>query len=273
MQKNSLLKSTVIYVILTIACIAAIFPIYWMFLTSLKSVAQISSSKPLFFFTPTWSNYIRVFIEQGFSAYFFNSIIVAVSVTILSVGFGTLAAYSLSRYRFSDQLPFWILSTRMAPPVLAIIPLFILFKSLGLLNSYLGLILAHTTFNLPFAVWVMKDFLTDIPIEIDRAALVDGLTRLQAFRKVVLPLCWGGIISTAVFCFIFSWNEFIFALVLSGSNTKTLPLAAAGFITPVGIDWGGAAAVGAVAILPAAILAVILQKYLVRGLTMGAVRG
>lgn len=273
MQKNPLVKYVVVCGILAIACILAMFPIYWMVLTSFKSTDQIASSQPLFFFTPSFANYKRVFLEQGFTTYFVNSLIVAGSVTVLSVSFGTLAAYSLSRFRFSEQLPFWILSTRMAPPVLAIIPLFLLFKPLGLLNTYFGLILAHTTFNLPFAVWVMRDFLKDIPIEIDRAALVDGLTRLQAFRKVILPLCWGGIISTAVFCFLFSWNEFIFALVLSGSNTKTLPVAAAGFITPVGIDWGGAAAAGTVAILPAAILAIVLQKYLVRGLTMGAIRG
>lgn len=272
-MKRVSLRKVVVLAILIVASLISLFPILWMVLTSFKSPQMIYSSPPAFVFHPTLDNFHRAFVDGPFATNFLNSLFVASCATLLSVSIGTLGAYSLSRFRFNDQLPFWILSTRMAPPVLAVLPLFLMFKNLGLLNTYLGLIIAHTTFNLPFAVWIMRDFLSDIPKEIDRAALVDGLTRFQAFRKVILPLSWGGIISTAVFCFVFSWNEFIFALVLSGSDTKTLPLATAGFITPSGIDWGGASAVGTVALLPAAILAVVLQKYLVRGLTMGAVRG
>lgn len=202
------------------------------------------------------------------------SVVIAVASTILAVAVATLAAYALSRMRIPGQhhFVFFVLSTRMMPPVAVAIPLFFIYKNFALLDTYSGVILAHTLMNLPLAVLLLKSFFDDIPVEIDEAALIDGASRFLIFRKIVLPMAIGGVAATAVLCFIFSWTEFLFALTLTQTSFKTVPVAASTFVTSTGTAWGNMAALGAAAMVPAFIFILLVQRNLVRGLTLGSLK-
>ncbi len=203
-----------------------------------------------------------------------SSLIVALSNTVLVIGFGVLLAYSMGRFKVGgDNMSFFVLSLLFAPPVVAIMPLFIIFKTLRMLDTYPVLFLSYILINMPFAVWIMKGFFEDIPHGIENAALLDGYSRFHAFRKYILPLAVPGIAVTALFVFIFSWNEFLFALIFTRSQTQTLPITLAGMTGGHEIPWGEISALSLIAILPGVILTLFFQKYLVRGLTFGAVKG
>ncbi|MEM9220973.1 MAG: carbohydrate ABC transporter permease [Pseudomonadota bacterium] len=204
----------------------------------------------------------------------YDSIIVAVFSTALCVVIATLAAYGLSRMRIRGQhhFVFWVLSTRMMPPVAVAIPMFFIYKNFGLLDTYTGVVLIHTLMNLPLAVLLLKSFFDDIPTEIDEAALIDGASRITIFRKIVLPMAVGGIAATAVLCFIFSWTEFLFVLTLTQTSLKTVPVVSSTFVTSTGTAWGNMAALGVAAILPAFIFILLVQRNLVRGLTLGSLK-
>ncbi len=252
-----------------------LIPIYWIILTSLKSGSDISAQTPQLFFRITFENYQKLVESQYFSQ-LRNSIIIGFTSTILAVVIGTLSAYAFSRFKVSGEndLLFFILSTRMLPPIVIIIPVYLMYTVLRLRDTHFGLILLYTTFNLSFAVWLMKGFIDEIPTEYEDAALVDGYTRFQAFRMIVLPQAATGIAATAVFCLITAWNEFAFALVLTevGGNTITAPPSIVSATGKTGYDWGKVAAGTFIFLVPIAIFTFLVRKHLLRGVTFGAIK-
>lgn len=226
-----------------------------------------------FEFTPTTKHYATLFQENNFSRYILNSLIAAGGSALISVVFGSLAAYSLSRVEFRGKkdLFFWIISTRMAPVVAVMVPLFAIFRSLDLVGTLPGLILAYTTFNLPFAIWILKGFFDNVPYGIEEAQMVDGATRFQAFRSI-LPLVAPGIGAFIVLCILFAWNDFLFAAIIGSGGAKTLPVATRELVQPQNIQWGAIMAAGVVTTAPMMLLGLVIRKYLVTGLTMGAVK-
>lgn len=226
-----------------------------------------------FDFTPTFKHYTSLFVDKNFSTYMMNSLIAAGGSAIISVVFGSLAAYALSRvdFRGKEHLFFWIISTRMAPVVAVMVPLFAIFRGLGLVGTLPGLILAYTTFNLPFAIWILKGFFDNVPYGIEEAQMVDGATRFQAFRSI-LPLVAPGIAAFVVLCILFAWNDFLFAAIIGSGGAKTLPVATRELVQPQNIQWGAIMAAGVVTTAPMMLLGLVIRKYLVTGLTMGAVK-
>ncbi|HET6979478.1 MAG TPA: carbohydrate ABC transporter permease [Pyrinomonadaceae bacterium] len=267
------------YLLLIVALLFALAPVYWMLTISFKTeVEQFAVPPPWFVFTPTLNHYHDAFVTRGFGNYLLNSAIVAVTSTACALVIGTLAAYALARFqlpwRLNRRLSLWILSTRMFPAIVTAVPLFLMMRDVQLLNTRLALIIVYTGFNLPFVVWMMRGFFADLPRDLEEAALVDGDSRMGALIRIVLPLVTPGLAATAVFCLIVSWNEFLFALVLTQTDASTtLPVGIAGSVTQFEIKWGVMSAAATVAVVPILVFALSLQKYLVRGLSMGAVKG
>ncbi|MDX6694422.1 MAG: multiple sugar transport system permease protein [Blastocatellia bacterium] len=267
------------YALAFVALIIALAPVYWMLTISLKSEVEQFASPPRWFrFTPTLFHYREAFVERSFGQYLLTSAMVAVLSTICAMLLGTLAAYALARFRFprrlDTRLSLWILSTRMFPPIVTAVPLFLMMRDVRLLNTKASLVIVYTAFNLPFVVWMMRGFFLEIPREIEEAAMVDGDSRLGALWRVLLPLVAPGLAATAVFCLIISWNEFLFALVLTQTDAAmTLPVGLAGRVTQYEIKWGVMSAAGVVAMIPILVFAMAVQRYLVRGLSLGAVKG
>lgn len=254
-----------------------LFPIYIIVTTALKQEHDIFAWPPRWVFHPTLKNFndaLFVFGGQGALSFVINSLIVTSASTVLSVGLGAMAAYGLARFRFRGrkQLSFWILSTRFAPPIAFVVPMYLMALQLDLLDTRIALVMVYASMNLSLVIWLLRGFFTEIPIEIEEAALVDGYTRLQIFWRVALPLVRPGVITAAILAAIFSWNEFLFAAILTQTNAATLPVYLSGFSNAMGLAWGEFMAVGVIAVLPITIFTVVLQKYLVRGLTFGAVR-
>jgi len=261
------------------ALVFFLFPVYWILMTSFKTMADLFTYPPRLLAKPSLHNYFVVFSGQssagaGFQGHLINSIFVTLVSTIVSLLIGGVGAYGLSRISFSGKksLAFWILSIRMLPPIAASIPFFIFMQRLNLLDTPWALVIANSSFNLPFVVWMMEGFYRDIPTELSEAAEVDGCGKLRAFLKITLPLSAPGLSATAIFCMIFSWNEFLFALLLTGRSAKTMPVAVASIWTDVAGSWGQVAAASMVTILPILITAMFVQKYIVSGLTFGAIK-
>src|SRR5574341_757146 len=261
-------------IILIAFSIWVIFPIYWMLSMSLKSNADTNAYPPKWLFIPTLNNYIFAFQRSDFTRGFLNSLLVGFSSTLLALIVGAPTAYILGRFTFrlKQNLEFWILSARMMPPIVALLPYFVFFRFLGLLDKPQALIIAHAVMNLPLVIWVLKDFFADVPPELEEAACVDGCSPWGAFVRVVLPLVSTGITATGILCFLFSWNELLFALILAGTKTKTAPLAIFNFISFEEIFWGPLAAAAVVTIIPPIIFMILVRKQLVRGLTLGALK-
>ena len=264
----------VFYLAIIAIALVVLTPYLWMVLTSFKSKAVLRTSPPVMLFNPTLENYASFFVEKGYAKYLANSIIIALSATFLTVSIGTPCAYAFSRFKMKsgNQLFFAILTTRMAPPIAVALPMYIMFSKFGLIDTHLAVILAHTTFNLVRVVWVMKGFFDEIPREIDESALIDGCTDFQAYRRVVLPLAAPGLVAVSVFTFIFSWNELLFALILSGERSRTLPVLIPTLTPHTGTIWGEVAAVATVETIPVIIFTFLVQRHLVRGLSFGAVK-
>ena len=263
------------YVVVAVFLIGVLVPILVVFVNSLKTATDIFARQPSIFFTPTFENYEKVFGQLDFSQNLLNSAVVATGSTLLSLVLGVPFAYALARLPVRGR-EWWarmILFSRMVPAVALVVPMFVIFQQLHLTGSYAALILAHTSFNLPIVIWMMRSFFEDLPPELEEAALVDGSSRFGAFVRVALPLASPGMAATAVLCLLFSWNEFLFALVLSGSSTKTVPIGVSSFIGTVSVDWGGSSAAAIVALVPIFILGLAAQRFLVRGLTFGGVKG
>jgi multiple sugar transport system permease protein len=254
-----------------------LFPFYVIVTTALKTETNIFAWPPVWVFKPTlqsFYNALFVFGGRGAISYLVNSIVISAVSTFLAVVLGAMAAYGLARFSFAGnrQLAFWILSTRFAPPVAFVVPIYIMVQRAGLLDTHIALILIYTAMNLSLVVWILRGFFAEIPIEIEEAALVDGYSRLQIFWRVALPLVRPGIVSMAILSAIFSWNEFLYAMVLTQSRAATLPVYLAGFSSSMGLAWGEYMAVGTMAVLPILVFTFALQKHLVRGLTFGAVK-
>ena len=256
------------------ACVANVFPIYWMVATSLKSEADIHAYPPLLLFPVTLENYRELFVTARFFTPMRNSLVVAIGSTVGSVVLGSMAAYALGRFKVGGRVfPFWILAMRMFPPIVLALPVFFLASGAGLLNSQLALIAVYQMLNLPFVIWLMRGFFMEIPLSLEEAAWIDGCSRWQAMVRVVLPLARPGLAVTSIFVFIASWNEFLLAAVLTGPETRTAPVAAAQFSGEYGILWGPMMAAGTVIVLPMLAAAMLVQRYIVRGLALGAVKG
>lgn len=260
------------FLILATALAFVLFPLYWVAVLSIKPPADYFSSPPVWFPSePTLAHFRSLGSLRGWTG-LTNSIVVAVSTTVLAVPIGALAAYSIARFGTGGRhLSFWIISQRMMPPVAVVIPVFLIYRNIGLLDTQIALTLLYTVFALPFTVWMMYGYFRQMPIEIEEAALVDGCSHFQVLRKISVPIARPAIASAAVFSFIFAWTEFLFALVLTRTEAVTLPLVISGF---VGLQGGLLGAVGAltmVALVPALTLGLLVQRHLVRGLTLGAV--
>ena len=261
--------------VLLVAVVVALTPYVWMVLASFKNRVDLLSSVPKWSFAPTLANYPAVFIDKEYWPLAINSVLISVSSTVLCIVIGAPAAYGFARSDFpgKEDLFFFFLTTRMAPPISIAVPLFLFFTSLGLIDTIYAVVIAHTSFNLSLVVWMMRGFFAEIPREIDEAAMMDGRSRLGAFFFVVAPLAAPGIGATAVLCFILSWNEFLYAFILVAFDGRPLTVGIPGLVTPHGTLWGQVAAVAIVATLPIVLFTFLVQKQLVRGLTFGAVKG
>lgn len=251
-----------------------LFPIYWVLSTSFKPDADVTAVPPRFLFSPTLEHYRHVFGRGDFLNYFRNSVIVAAGSTGLSLLVGTAAAYALARLEFKgkNQVFMLILASRMVPPIALAVPLFFLMKYLGVLGTHWAVILAHTTFALPLVIWMMRSFFIEVPVEIEEAAMIDGASRLKTVWHVTLPLALPGLVATTLLCTINSWNEFMFALVLTGGTLRTLPVGISGFVGDVVVFYGRVMAAAALVMLPMLVLGFIIQRHFVRGITMGALK-
>lgn len=279
MKHQSIAQKIGVWVILLIALGFFLFPVIWMILTSFKTNDEFFASPPVFIpHSFSLQNYLAAmpFPPEGRGGLqgLRDSLIISLASMLVSVVVGSLAAYSFARYKTGgENLSFWVLSTRMFPPVASALPLFLIFKQFDWLDKHIALIIANTIFNLPFVIWLLKGFFEDLPIELEEAALIDGASPYAAFWYVALPLVTPGLVATALFSFIFTWNEFMFALLLTRSDVRTLTVIVPSLVGGHEILWGQIAAVGTVAIIPGVLLALLLQRYLVRGLTLGAVKG
>jgi multiple sugar transport system permease protein len=262
-------------VVLAAFAVWSLFPIYWIVAMSLKREVDVMASPPAWLFTPTLANYRQVLAEGEVIGFFRNSVIVGLGATALGLLVGVPTAYVLARHDFRGRADydFWVLSTRMAPPVAMLIPFFILYRTLELQDTHLGLIIAHVAQNLAIIIWVMKGFFGDLPRELEEAGLVDGGGHWQAFRTIMLPLALPGIAATGILSFLFSWNEFLFALVLTDTRARTAPVGLQAFIGYQEVLWGQLSASATVMLLPVLIVLLLFQRQIIRGLTFGAVRG
>lgn len=250
-------------------------PICTVTLNSFKPATAIFTTTPDFSFTPTLEHYFNVLAKGNFPRQFLNSTLVAVGTVVLSLGFGTPAAYALTRLPVHGSERWFraFLLARMVPAVSLVVPLFVLLQLVGLKNTLPGLMLTHTGFTLPLVIWMMRAFFQDVPRELEEAAVVDGASRWTAFWRVALPLTLPGLAATAVLVVFFSWNEFLFALVLTGPQTQTVPIGVSAFVGTVSVDWGGSSAAAVLAMIPMFVLGLLIQRFLVSGLAMGAVKG
>lgn len=252
-----------------------LFPLYWILAASFKTELSLYAKPPQWVFSPILENYKRVLFNIPFFQYLGNSLLIALGTTIGSLVLGTLAAYGFSRVKFrgSEALRFLILVTRMVPRMTLVVPYYLLMMKIGLLDTYTGLVIAYVSFALPFSIWLLIGFFDDVPIEIEEAAMVDGCTPLGTLIRVVIPIAAPGLAVAAIFAFLVSWNEFLFALILSGPASKTLPVVIAGLTTDLGPLYGEMSAAAVMIMLPNIVMTLAMQRYVVRGLTLGAVKG
>ena len=271
-MKKKFASSVIFYLVVAGMALVVLFPFLWMLSSSFKTQVDIIAWPPKIFFAPTLQNYQKVFGEQDFLKYFLNSTIVGTAAVGLSLVLGLPAAYSIARFT-QRKLAVFILLARLMPGISFLMPWYIVFSRLDLMDSYTALILSHTLIALPIVIWIMSTYFATIPPEMEESAMVDGATRQYAFWKIILPLSGPGIITATTLSFIFSWNNFMFSQVLSMEKTKTLPIAVYNFLSYAEVDWGGVMAAAVAIMAPALILTMIFQKYVVKGLTMGAVKG
>jgi len=251
-----------------------LFPFYWMVSSSLKTQADLLASPPVWLFTPTLDHYAEIFDDPKILSAVMHSLIVATSTTLLAVCLGAPAAYALARFEFrgKSDLWFWFISNRMISPIVLALPIYLLAQTLGLLDTHLVLILVYLTFNLPIVVWICTDQFRSIPSELEQAARLDGASQFLIFWRIYLPLGVPGIAVSAIFSFIFSWNELLYALVLTRRAVQTAPVAATSFMSGYELPWGKIMATGTVIVLPVTIFALLVSRHMVRGLTMGATK-
>ncbi len=271
------MSTALLYVVILIVLVLIAFPVYWLLITSVKRGTEVATFPPVYIPTAlSWENYAAVLKGENLK-FFINSGIIALSSTILTTLMGAMAAYALAKTYLSfplrQGLMLWILISRIFPPITTAIPYYVIIKSLGLSDTHIAVIITYVAYGLPFVIWLMLGFFQDLPSDIEKAAIVDGCSMWQRFRQVVLPLTLPGLAVTAIFAFIYSWNEFLYASILTSFNAKTLPVMISTFMSDQYLRWGEMSAIGSMMIIPVMIFALATQKYLVRGLTFGAVKG
>jgi multiple sugar transport system permease protein len=266
------LKRTLLGLLMVCAVVVALFPIYWLLLTSVQPKSELMTSPPGFFTRdPTFSNYQFTFSQT--LRQFFNSLAIAACATVIAVAFGATSGYAFARYQVGgSNLSFWVLSLKYFPPVVAIVPYFLMMQKLHLIDTVVAVIIPHLIITTPFAVWMIKGFIQEVPRELEEAAMIDGSSQVATLRIVTLPLIAPGLVVTALFCFIWSWNDFMFALILTRNVATTLPVTVSNLRDAHGLMWGQVSSTAALGTVPIIILAFILQKYLVRGLSLGALK-
>ena len=271
-MKTSVSYRILFPILVVLIVVPTIFPFLWMFLSSFKTQVDIISWPPKFLFHPTMLNYNKVFGEQNFLKYLMNSSIVGISAVALSLLMGLPAAYSIARFG-QKRLSVFILIARLMPGISFLMPWYIIFSRMGLMDSYTALILSHILIALPIVVWIMSAYFETVPHEMEESAKIDGASQQRAFISIIMPLSVPGVVTATTLSFIFSWNNFMFSQVLSMERTRTLPIAVYNFMSYAEVDWGGVMAAAVAIMTPAIILTMIFQKYVVKGLTMGAVKG
>lgn len=251
-----------------------LFPIYWIVLTSFKTPLLINEKTPVFLFSPTMENYTHLFTEFNFARPLWNSLVVTSISTIVVVILALLAAYALARMDVpgGKNIAIWMLSLRFMPPIAIVIPFFIAWQRLGIIDTHLGLILVYISFNLPFAVWMLRGFLVEVPRDLDEAAMLDGLGHVAILRRIIFPVIAPGVAVTAIFTFVFAFNEYLMALVLTSRNASTVPVTVAKFIQPYSILWGDVGAAATIQLVPILVVVFLLQRHIMRGISLGAVK-
>jgi multiple sugar transport system permease protein len=287
MRQTRKVKLTVTYVLLAIWTFICLFPIYWVVITSIKQpIAVFQGPKyfPWIDFKPTlnaWKFLLTGPTSDAVYRSWANSAILAISSAALAVLIGGMAGYALTRFRYywsgirwrNNDIAFYVISQRMLPAVVVILPYMIMYRIFGLIDTHVGMILAYTVFNLPFAVWILRDFFAGLPVDLEESALIDGATRFQSFQKIVLPLAAPGLIATFLFCLVFTWNDYLFALMLTFSNAATLPMFIAGEGTQsYGPQWWYLSALSLLSIAPMILITLLVERYITRGLVVGAIK-
>lgn len=273
-RSRKLVWPVVRYLLLAIALLFFVFPIFWIVSTSLKTPEEFIHSPPIYFpREPHLRHYVRgLGVSGGFES-LGDSLIISIGTTALTMAIAASAAYSMARFGTGGRnFSFWILSQRMIPPVVIVLPVFILYRYVGLIDTHMGLILLYTVFNLPLAIWLSRSYFLEVPVEVEESALIDGATHLQVIRHVTFPLAAAGLSAATVFVFIFSWTEFLFALIITRRNVLPVTKLIAQFFTGQASEWGVASAVSVVATIPIVVLGLLIRKHFVRGLTMGAIK-
>lgn len=271
LYRVKLLRELGYFVLVGLIVIPFLFPFIWMVISSFKHQIDITRIPPVWFFQPTLLHYREVFAQHDFARYMWNSGIIAVGSTVFSLILGLPAAYSIARFK-QERIALAILVARIVPGITFLIPWFMLFSRLRMVDTYTSLILAHMLVGLPFIIWIMTPFFESLPLELEQAAMIDGATRQAAFFRVLLPLTGPGVLTSSILSFIYSWNNFMFAVVLTGARTKTLPIAVFNFMAYSEINWGGLMAASSIITLPVIVIALFTQKYIIQGLTAGALK-
>jgi multiple sugar transport system permease protein len=286
-KQRQRVKGIITYTLLVAWTVICLFPLYWLLITSFKEpIAVFQGPKyfPWIDFKPTLSAWHFLLTGPAHEAVlkdWRNSAIEALSSAALAVGIGSMAAYALTRFKYyipglkwrNKDLAFWVISQRMLPPVVVVLPYLIMYRFVGMVDTYSGMILAYTIFNLPFAVWILRDFFASLPVDLEESALIDGASRFTAFRLIVLPLAAPGLVATYLFCMMFAWNDYLFALMLTFSRASTLPMYIAGEGTQsYGPQWWYLSALSLMAVAPMIMVALLVERYITRGLVVGAIK-
>jgi multiple sugar transport system permease protein len=262
------------YAVAVAVTLLFLFPVYWLFMIAFKTPEEIFHSPPVWYPAHIQFANFAVLFKDGDAVTVGNSLLLAGCSTLISMFLGTLCAYSLARFKTGgENLAVWIISQRMIPPIAIVFPLFLLYVWFGWVDTYFGMILLYTAFNLPYVIWMMRGYIEDVPIDLEQSALVDGCTRWQVLLRVVFPMVRTGLFATAVFSFVFAWNDFIFALVMTRSAVTTYPVQVTHYFGAQSNFWAKIAAMSMLGTLPVLVAVAALQKYLVRGISLGAVKG
>ena len=262
------------YAVAVAVTLLFLFPVYWLFMIAFKTPEEIFHSPPVWYPARIQFANFAVLFKDGDAVTVGNSLLLAGCSTLISMFLGTLCAYSLARFKTGgENLAVWIISQRMIPPIAIVFPLFLLYVWFGWVDTYFGMILLYTAFNLPYVIWMMRGYIEDVPIDLEQSALVDGCTRWQVLLRVVFPMVRTGLFATAVFSFVFAWNDFIFALVMTRSAVTTYPVQVTHYFGAQSNFWAKIAAMSVLGTLPVLVAVAALQKYLVRGISLGAVKG
>ena len=272
--KGLKLENVFHFLALLLVLVVCVFPFYWMVTASFKQQPAILSSTPQFFFEPTLQNYVDAFGKFDIIKSLKNSLFVALVTVVLSLVLGTPAAYAIARFEFKGKrdIWFWFISNRMLSPIVVALPFFLIARNLKLLDTPWALILIYLTFNVPIVVWICADQFRNIPKELDEAATLEGYSSFAIFWKIGLPLAMPALAVSAIFSFIFSWNELLYALILTRSEAKTAPVVATSFMSGYELPWGQIMATGTLVALPVIVFSMIVSRQLVRGLTAGAIK-